>query len=166
MTMIRKSNNNLLNWIYKYILDFTDENDTSGLTWESTHKEALDFLHSIPRKERVQKYGFHSTRSHFFLTDSFDDIKEALENGFVSEETCRMIHRLYVEMGRENWSMEDVKAVLYPERKSNNRRSNKFVSNTFKQLLDLGLIECVNPEAKHGKLFRLTEKGEDIFGEI
>lgn len=46
--MVRKSNNDLLNWIYEYILDFTDENDTSGLSWESTHKEALNFLHSIP----------------------------------------------------------------------------------------------------------------------
>ena len=58
--MIRKSNKNLLNWIYEYIIDFTDEKDVSGLTWTSTHDEALKFLHSIPQKERVQRYGFYS----------------------------------------------------------------------------------------------------------
>lgn len=54
--MIRKSNKNLLNWIYEYIIDFTDEKDVSGLTWTSTHDEALKFLHSIP-----QKKGFKDT---------------------------------------------------------------------------------------------------------
>lgn len=36
--MIRKNNINLIEWIYENIVDFTDENDTSELTWESTQR--------------------------------------------------------------------------------------------------------------------------------
>lgn len=164
--MIRKNNKKLLNWIYKYIIDFTDENDTSELTWESTQKDALKFLHSIPPKEKVQEYGFFSCRSHFFLVDSFDDIEEGLKNGFISENTCKKIYRWNSEIERENWNMADVNQVLYPEVALDNGIKQKYVSNTLHQLKILGLIECVNPEAKHGKLFRLTEKGEEIFGDI
>lgn len=162
--MIQKSDKNLLKWIYEYIIDFTDENDTSGLTWESSHKEALKFLHSIPKKERVQKYGYNSTRFHFYLADSIEDIKEGIEKGFISEETCKLVHRWNLAAGRENWDMDDVKSAFYPN--FNYGKKQKFVSNTLKLLKELGLIECINPEAKHGKLFRLTEKGEEIFGEI
>ena len=88
--MIRKSNKNLLNWIYEYIIDFTDEKDVSGLTWTSTHDEALKFLHSIPQKERVQRYGFYSSHSIFFLVDSLDEITEVLKNGFISQRTCNI----------------------------------------------------------------------------
>lgn len=28
------------------------------------------------------------------------------------------------------------------------------------------LVECINPEAKKGRLYRLTEKGEDIVGNL
>lgn len=89
ITMIRKTNKDLLNWIYKYVVDFTEENDTSKLTWESTQEDALRFLHSIPQKERVQEYGFFSGHSHFFLVKTFEDIQEGLEKGFISELTCK-----------------------------------------------------------------------------
>ncbi|MCI6994008.1 hypothetical protein [uncultured Methanobrevibacter sp.] len=55
-----------MNWIYNYVLYSTDENNTSTLTWNSTQKDAWRFLQSIPQKEMVQKYGFFSSRSHFF----------------------------------------------------------------------------------------------------
>ena len=42
--MIRKTDSSLLNWIYKHVVDFTDENDKSGLTWNSTNDEALRFM--------------------------------------------------------------------------------------------------------------------------
>ena len=164
--MIRKNNKDLLNWIYQYVLDFTDENDTSPLTWESTQEDALRFLHSIPQKERVQEYGFFSSRSHFFLVKTFDDIEEGLQKGFISELTCKKIYRWNSEVECENWNMSDVNKVLYPEIALDDGIKQKFVSNTFLQLKKLGLIECVNPEAKHGKLYRLTEKGVEIFGDI
>lgn len=164
--VIRKNNEQLLNWIYENILDFTDENDTSELTWNSTQKDALRFLQSIPQKERVQKYRFFSSRSHFFLVDSFDDIKEVLEKGFISEKTCNLIYRWNCQINRDNWDMQDVRRVLNPEVELDDGIKQKYVSNTLKQLKMLGLIECINPEAKHGKLFRLTEKGEEIFGDI
>ena len=40
------------------------------------------------------------------------------------------------------------------------------ISNVLKQLNEHELIECINPEVKRGKLYRLTEKGEEIFGDI
>ena len=48
--MIRKSNKNLLNWIYEYIIDFTDEKDVSGLTWTSTHDFEIPTFHPSKRK--------------------------------------------------------------------------------------------------------------------
>ncbi len=164
--MIRKTNKNLLNWIYEYIIDFTDENDTSGLTWTSTHDDALKFLHSIPQKERVQRYGFYSGHSIFFLVDSLDEITEVLKSGFISKRTCNVIYNWNLDAGRENWNMVDVNAIFLQDEISNNRTKQKYISNPLNKLKELGLVECINPEAKRGKLYRLTEKGEEIFGEI
>lgn len=164
--MIRKNNKNLLTWIHENIIDFESESDNSCLTWESTHEEALKFLHSIPRKERVQKYGFYSTNAHFFLVENFDDIKEGLIKGFISEQTCKVIYNWNCDIEREHWDMADVNEVLNPDFGRYPDKHQKFVSNTIQQLKQFGLIECVNPEAKSGKLFRLTKKGEEIFGDI
>ena len=54
MKMISKTDTSLLNWIYKHVIDFTDENDNSGLTWESTNKEALSFMNGIPKKLAIR----------------------------------------------------------------------------------------------------------------
>ena len=67
--MIRKNSKDLIGWVYEHVIDFTAENDTSGLTWNSTPAEAKKFLHSIPQKERVQRFGFYSTNSHFILVE-------------------------------------------------------------------------------------------------
>lgn len=164
--MIRKNSKNLIEWVYENIVDFTDENDTSTLTWNSTQKDARKFLQSIPQKERVQKYGFFSSRSHFFLVDSFDDVKLVLERGFISELTCQKIYRWNSEIERENWNMTDVKGVLYPDSVSDDGTDEKFLSNMMLKLLNVGILEYVNTEEVPGKIFRLTEKGEDIFGDI
>lgn len=58
ITMIRKTDENLLNWIYEHVIDFTDENDTSGLTWESSRADAAKFLHSITSKRKSSKIWF------------------------------------------------------------------------------------------------------------
>ena len=164
--MIRKNSKNLIEWVYENIVDFTDENDTSTLTWNSTQKDARKFLQSIPQKERVQKYGFFSSRSHFFLVDSFDDVKLVLEKGFISELTCQKIYRWNSEIERENWNMTDVRGVLYPDSVSDDGTDEKFLSNMMLKLLNVGILEYVNTEEVPGKIFRLTEKGEDIFGDI
>ena len=49
ISMIKKTDSSLLNWIYKHVVDFTLEDDTSGLSWESTNKEALSFINCIPK---------------------------------------------------------------------------------------------------------------------
>ncbi len=36
------------------------------------------------------------------------------------------------------------------------------MSAVLKQLGEHGLVECVNPEARNGRLYRLTDKGEKI----
>ena len=164
--MIRKNSKNLIEWVYENIVDFTDENDTSTLTWNSTQEDARRFLQSIPQKERVQKYGFFSCRSHFFLVESFDDVRQVLEKGFISEMTCEKIYRWDSEVERENWNMTDVRGVLYPDTTLDDATEEKFLSNIMLRLLNAGLLEYVNIEEEHKKMFILTEKGEDVFGDI
>ena len=36
------------------------------------------------------------------------------------------------------------------------------ISKTLKELKDKELVECINPEVRKGRLYRLTEKGEAI----
>ena len=36
------------------------------------------------------------------------------------------------------------------------------ISKVLNQLKEHGLVECINPEAKRGRFYRLTEKGEEI----
>lgn len=160
--MIHKTSDTLLNWIYKHVIKFTDENDISGLTWRSSQDDALKFLHSIPPKERVQKYNFYSTHSHFFRTDRFEDIEEALKKGFISEATCSRIYKWNSDAGYKTWDMDDVETALHPETRL---EKELYVSNIFYKMIVLGLIECVNPEDDGEKLYRLTEKGNDIMGE-
>ncbi len=40
------------------------------------------------------------------------------------------------------------------------------ISSVLKQLREHELVECINPEVKKGKLYRLTEKGEKIINKI
>jgi predicted transcriptional regulator len=37
------------------------------------------------------------------------------------------------------------------------------VSNVLKGLADKGLVECINADAKRGRIYRLTEKGKCIY---
>jgi len=40
------------------------------------------------------------------------------------------------------------------------------VSRTLSELEKTGLIECLTPDEKTGKLYRLTKKGEEVLEEI
>lgn len=40
------------------------------------------------------------------------------------------------------------------------------MSATLRQLKDHELVECINPEVRKGRLYRLTEKGEKIIDKI
>lgn len=40
------------------------------------------------------------------------------------------------------------------------------LSNTLKQLKEHELVECVNPEVRKGRLYRLTDKGEKIVNKV
>ena len=160
--MIKKTDSSLLNWIYKHVVDFTLENDESGLSWNSTNQEALSFMNKIPKKEKVQKYGVYAAKSYLFVVDEFDDVKEGLEKGVLSEKTCKMIHTWNSEVGRENWDMDDVMYALYPA--FGRHISRNFFYAAMKDLVDLGVIECVNPKEIHGRMYIITEKGERVLG--
>lgn len=43
-----------------------------------------------------------------------------------------------------------------------NKIEQKVISNNIKQLRDKNIIECLNPEAKRGRLYRLTELGKQV----
>ena len=111
--MIRKNDDNLLNWIWELVTDFEDEFDESGLSWDSTHKEALTYLNSIPQKDKVNIYGIYSTRTHFIVIDVFYDIEMALKDGVINEDTCRRILSIANDTSSWDWDMSDVKAVVY-----------------------------------------------------
>ena len=36
------------------------------------------------------------------------------------------------------------------------------ISNTLRQLREHDLVECINPEVKKGRLYRLTDNGENL----
>ena len=40
------------------------------------------------------------------------------------------------------------------------------ISNTLRQLKDHDLVECINPEVRKGRLYRLTDDGEELVGKI
>lgn len=40
------------------------------------------------------------------------------------------------------------------------------VSKTLRELDRMGLVECLNPDAKKGRLYRLTEDGEQIYNRL
>lgn len=40
------------------------------------------------------------------------------------------------------------------------------ISNTLRQLREHGLIECINPEVRKGRLYRLTDKGDELVKNI
>lgn len=40
------------------------------------------------------------------------------------------------------------------------------VSNVLRQLKDKGLVECLNPDVKKGRLYRLSEEGMDILDKL
>ena len=164
--MIRKKDKNLINWIHRHIIDFEDENDKSGLTWESSHQDALEFMHSMPVKERVQRYGYYSTNGYFFLVEDFDDIGYCLKKGLISEPTCKNIYKWNSEVGRENWNMADVENVLYPKGRKYDKSTQNFLVNTLDLFIEMGVMECINPEVKKGRLYKLTEKGERILEEV
>ena len=42
--------------------------------------------------------------------------------------------------------------------------SRNFFYATIKNLVDLGVMECVNPETEHGRMYIITEKGERVLG--
>ena len=37
-----------------------------------------------------------------------------------------------------------------------------YMSNTLRELKEQELVECINPEVRKGRLYRLTDKGEEI----
>jgi predicted transcriptional regulator len=57
--------------------------------------------------------------------------------------------------------------VLIPTQIAENSgiRTN-YISKVLGELKAHELVECINPEAKKGRLYRLTEKGEDIVGNL
>ena len=62
--------------------------------------------------------------------------------------------------------MTDVRGVLYPDATLDKATEEKFLSNIMLRLINAGLLEYVNIEEEHKKMFILTEKGEDVFGDI
>ncbi len=119
-------------------------------------------MNRIPKKVKVQKYGVYACQSYLFVVDEFDDLEEGLKRGLISEKICKQIYTWNSEVGRDNWDMDDVMHVLYPA--FGRHISRNFFYAAIKELVDLGVIECVNPNEIHGRMYIITEKGERVLG--
>ena len=40
------------------------------------------------------------------------------------------------------------------------------ISNVLRQLKDKEIVECINPEVRKGRLYRLSDSGLDVFDEL
>ena len=72
-------------------------------------------MNPIPKKVKVQKYGIYSAKSYLFVVDEFDDIKEGLQKGVLSEKTCKMIYAAIVksDVKTEIWMMSCMYCILH-----------------------------------------------------
>ena len=41
-----------------------------------------------------------------------------------------------------------------------------YMSNTLRELKEHNLVECINPEVRKGRLYRLTDKGEELIDKL
>ena len=106
-------------------------------------QRSIKIYESYSKKVKVQKYGIYSAKRYLFVVDEFDDIKEGLERSAIwkdlQDDLCRDS-----EVWCENWDMDDVLYVLYPALER--LISRNFFYAALKNLIDLGVIECVNPD--------------------
>lgn len=56
----------------------------------------------------------------------------------------------------------DGEAKIPSEIASDTEIYQNHISNVLKQLNEHELIECINPEVRKGRLYRLTDKGEKV----
>ncbi len=49
--------------------------------------------------------------------------------------------------------------------KDTNIRIN-YMSNILRDLKEHELVECINPEVRKGRLYRLTKKGKNVFDKV
>ena len=84
-------------------------------------------------------------------------VETYFEKGVISEKICKMIYTWNSERGCENWDMNDVMKVLYF---SFGRLIMWIFYAAMEELVELGVIECTNPEVEHSR----TEKGERVLG--
>lgn len=84
-------------------------------------------------------------------------VETYFEKGVISEKICKMIYTWNTERGCENWDMNDVMKVLYFP--FGRLIMWIFFYATMEEFVELGVIECTNPEVEHSR----TEKGEEYF---
>lgn len=60
--------------------------------------------------------------------------------------------------------MDDVMMALYPPFGKPVRRN--YLYTTLKELVDLGVIECLTPERKTHRVYQITDKGDMVLLEI
>ena len=62
-------------------------------------------------------------------------------------------------------SLEDEVKIPSQISKDSDIKQNH-ISNVLRQLKEHDLVECINPEVRKGRLYRLTNKGENIINKI
>lgn len=76
-----------------------------------------------------------------------------------------LVEKTYVEISTQRTKVMkclEGKVLIPTEIARDSGIIRNHVSGTLKKLSEHGLVECINPEVKKGRLYRLTEKGEMV----
>lgn len=63
-----------------------------------------------------------------------------------------------------NYLLPHIKFILILYKSYNKKYIFGRIAAALKNLVDLGFMECVNPDEEYGRMYRITEKGERVFG--
>lgn len=89
--------------------------------------------------------------------------KILLGRGIINDETLKKYAYVNISSYRlkaVKSLKDDVKIPTEISRDTGIRKNH--ISNVLRDLKESGIIECINEEAKRGRLYRLTETGEEI----
>jgi len=88
-------------------------------------------------------------------------------NEDLSDELINGISLVEMSSYREKVLIDIKKKIKTPSRISKSINiSTSHVSTALKELMDNGLVICLNPEKKQGRIYRITKLGKEVLDHI
>ena len=128
----------------------TKASDLKNIPDESYAEYLLKYEYKYPIARIIKKKNINRRKKYSSETSLNDGLEEKIAYVKKSSYRTKVIKSLDGEVKTPSQIAKDAGIV------QNN------VYNTLKQLKEHELIECINPEVRKGKLYRLTENGEKI----